>query len=72
MDTTRLKVDGKKLKEARGDRSPTEVAEAVGITYAQLWNIENDKSQPSSGVLLSLCTIYGRDASEFAIAAQAA
>jgi transcriptional regulator with XRE-family HTH domain len=72
MDITRLEVDGKKLQEARGDRSPGKVAAQLGITYTQLWNIENGKSKPSADVLVRLCALYGRDISEFTIEAEAA
>lgn len=58
MELTTLRVDSAKLKKLRGRRSPSEVARAVGITYNQLWNIENDKSRPSSDVLLKLCALY--------------
>jgi DNA-binding XRE family transcriptional regulator len=35
-----------------------EVAQLLGITYQQMWNIENGKRGPSLGVLVSLCTLY--------------
>jgi transcriptional regulator with XRE-family HTH domain len=59
MDLMNLEVDAQKLRKARGDRSPSEVARAVGITYNQLWNLENRKSKPSSDVLVRLCALYG-------------
>lgn len=72
MDITRLEIDGKKLQEARGDRSPGKIAGQVGISYTQLWNIENGKSKPSADVLARLCALYERDISEFTVEVAAA
>jgi DNA-binding XRE family transcriptional regulator len=47
-----------RLKKARGDRSLQQIADLVGITKQQLWNIENAKSGPSIPVLIKLCTLY--------------
>jgi transcriptional regulator with XRE-family HTH domain len=72
MDVTRLEVDGKKLQEARGDRSPGKIAARLGISRNQLWNIENGKSKPSADVLVRLCALYKRDISEFTVETAAA
>jgi transcriptional regulator with XRE-family HTH domain len=51
-------VNFARLRSARGGRSLREVAQLLGITYQQLWNIENGKRLPSLGVLVKLCALY--------------
>lgn len=59
MDNVKhIEFDAQKLREARGDRSQTEVAQAVGITKQMLWNYENGQGDPSSAVVLRLCVFY--------------
>ena len=53
-----ISVDYAKLKKARGERTLRQVADFVGITKQQLWNIENAKSGPSIPVLIKLCAFY--------------
>ena len=51
-------VNSARLRSARGGRTLREVAQLLGITYQQLWNIENGKRRPSLGVLVKLCALY--------------
>lgn len=51
-------IDIARLKAARGARPISDVAKLVGITYQQLWYIENGKRLPSLPVLMKLCTVY--------------
>lgn len=59
-DLTCIEFDGQKLREARGDRSLTNVARAVGISKQMLWNYENGQGDPSSDVIVRLCLFYQR------------
>lgn len=70
MDLMTLKIDPEKVRAARGGRSPTEVARAVGVSYTQLWNIESGKSRPSAEVLIRLCSLYGVELSTLTTAAE--
>lgn len=58
IDSTKLKIDAAKLKEARGDRSPAVVAETIGISRQHLWRIEEGKQKPGADVLAKLCWLY--------------
>jgi len=51
-------VNSTRLRSARGGRSLREVAALLGITYQQLWNIENGKRRPSLNLLVKLCALY--------------
>lgn len=62
METiTNIRVDPARLKEARGDRSPSAVAREVGVTRQQIWNYENGHSAPSGDIVARLCRLYGVD-----------
>ena len=64
MDTNaiqNIELDPAKLRAARGTRSPSEVARALGIGYQQLWQIENGARNPSASVLVKLCFLYDID-----------
>jgi transcriptional regulator with XRE-family HTH domain len=64
MDITaiqKVELDPAKLQAARGERSPSEVARLLGITYQQLWQIENGSRNPSAPILVKLCFLYGVD-----------
>jgi transcriptional regulator with XRE-family HTH domain len=52
-------IDPAKLKAARGDRSPSEVAKLFGIERQHLWAIENGSRKPSAPLLIRLCLFYG-------------
>lgn len=56
-----VKIDYNKLKEARGTRRVTAVAQAIGISRQMLWNIENGKKMPSRDTLVKLCFLYDLD-----------
>lgn len=60
-DIQNVEIDPAKLQKARGDRSPSEVARLLGITYQQLWQIENGIRNPSAPILVKLCFLYGVD-----------
>lgn len=56
-----LEIDPAKLQAARGCRPASEVARLLGISYQQLWNIENGIRNPSAPLLVKLCFLYGVD-----------
>lgn len=58
IDSTKLKINHAKLKEARGERSATAVAKALGISRQHLWRIEEGEQKPGSDVLARLCWLY--------------
>jgi transcriptional regulator with XRE-family HTH domain len=58
MKTTPAKVNHTRIKRARGGRRAAEVARFLGISYQQLWNIENGKRRPSLDVLVKLSDLY--------------
>jgi transcriptional regulator with XRE-family HTH domain len=58
MKPNPIKVNHTRIKRARGGRRAAEVARFLGITYQQLWNIENGKRQPSLDVLVRLSGLY--------------
>lgn len=60
-----IKIDGAKLKRARGTRKPSEVASEVGITRQYLWQIEAGRAVPSGSILARLCWLYGKPIEEF-------
>lgn len=51
-------IDSTKLKVARGTRSPTSVANAIGITRQYLWQIETGRKKPGGEILAKLCWLY--------------
>lgn len=52
-------IDPAKLKAARGERSPSEVARLFNIERQHLWAIENGSRKPSAPLLIKLCLFYG-------------
>ena len=48
-----------KIKQARGDRGLTEVADSIGITKQRLWNYENGLYDPPADILVKLALAYG-------------
>jgi transcriptional regulator with XRE-family HTH domain len=52
-------IDLEQLKKARGLRSLSEVAKAIGLTRQQVWNYEKGVSEPPISVLFKLSTLYG-------------
>lgn len=50
-----LKFNGEKLKEARGGKSMSDTAKAIGITRQALMQIEQGKTKPSADTLVKLC-----------------
>jgi len=58
-DIQQTEIDPAKLKEARGNRAPSEVARAVDIPYTHLWAIEKGSRNPSALVFIKLCLLYG-------------
>lgn len=65
MFVSEIKIDGEKLKRARGLRRPSEVATEIGITRQHLWQIEQGKAVPSGEILAKLCWLYGKPVEEF-------
>jgi Predicted transcriptional regulators len=55
--TENLEFDGTKIRQARGARSMTEVAEAVGISRQALMQIEKGDTKPSADTLVKLCAV---------------
>lgn len=52
-------LDLVRLKQARGLRSQSAVAKAIGVSRQQIWNYENGESEPPISVLIKLATLYG-------------
>lgn len=52
-------IDLEQLKKARGLRSPSDVAKALGITRQQVWNYEKGASEPPLNVLMRMADLYG-------------
>ena len=48
----------KKLTALRGDRSPQEAANAVGISVSALWMYENGKRVPRDEIKMKLAEHY--------------
>ena len=48
----------KKLTALRGDRSPQEVANAVGISVSALWMYENGERVPRDEIKMKLAEHY--------------
>lgn len=55
---TDLKIDPATLRAARGDRSPSEIAKKLGISYQYLWMIESGKRGISGDILARMCLLY--------------
>jgi len=51
---------GKVLRELRGDRSQTEVADAVGVTAMSISLYESGERIPRDEVKIALAKYYGR------------
>lgn len=59
MDTySSVKIDPATLRAARGDRSPSEIAKKLGISYQYLWMIETGKRGISGDILARMCLLY--------------
>ena len=54
------KLIGKVLRELRGDRSQTEVADAVGVTAMSISLYESGERIPRDEVKIALAKYYGR------------
>jgi transcriptional regulator with XRE-family HTH domain len=56
-----IKIKGEKLKELRGDRELTQIAEASGgaFTVAALSYWENNHRQPKMESVVALLRVYG-------------
>jgi transcriptional regulator with XRE-family HTH domain len=54
-----VKIDPATLRAARGDRSPSEIARQLGISYQYLWMIESGKRGISGDILARMCLLYG-------------
>lgn len=52
-------IDLEKLKKARGMRSQSDVAKALGLSRQQIWNYENGTSEPPLSILIKLAELYG-------------
>ena len=52
-------IDIAQLKKARGLRSQTEVAAALGVSRQQIWNYEKGISEPPISVLVRMAQLYG-------------
>jgi transcriptional regulator with XRE-family HTH domain len=52
------KVDGEKLRRARGLLTLSEVGKTIGVTRQQVWSYENGKSLPSIEKMLLLLDLY--------------
>lgn len=57
MDSKQI---GKVLRELRGDRSQTEVADAVGVTAMSISLYESGERIPRDEVKIALAKYYGR------------
>jgi len=53
-----------KLREARGSRSASSVAELLNITRQHLWQIETGRKKPGTELLTRLCWLYDLDISD--------
>ena len=54
-----IEIVPQKLKTARGNRSPSQTARQLGISYQYLNMIENGKRDVPSEVLVKMCKLYG-------------
>lgn len=52
-------LDGEQLKKARGLRTISDVAKALGLTRQQVWNYERGNSEPPVNVLIKMADLYG-------------
>lgn len=60
----KLEFDGLRLKEARGEKSMSQIAETVGISRQALMQIEQGKTKPSADTLVKLCATLNIPISE--------
>lgn len=51
-------ISPEKLEKARGNRSRSAVAKAVGVTRQQIWHYENGVSEPPLSTLSKLLFLY--------------
>lgn len=61
-----IAINPKKLREARGSRSATAVAETIGISRQHLWQIETGRRKAGSEILAKLCWLYDLSISDIA------
>ena len=60
MQTIDTKVIGNRLRELRGDKTPKEVADAVGVTAMAICQYESGTRVPSDQVKIALAEYFGR------------
>jgi transcriptional regulator with XRE-family HTH domain len=60
-DLAGVKIDHAKLEAARGKLTRQQVAEACGVGYTAIYNIETGANLPSADLLAKLCTLYNKD-----------
>ncbi len=63
-ETVELVFDGSRLKDARKERSMSEIAKAVGITRQSLMQIEQGLTKPSADTLVKLCAVLNLNISD--------
>lgn len=54
----KIEISPPKLRQARGKRVASQVAEIVGISRQHLFQIERGKTRPNADVLARLCLLY--------------
>lgn len=55
----RMKIVGERLKEARGNRSRSEIAERVGVSTSAIQMYEDGKRMPRDTVKVRLANVLG-------------
>lgn len=55
----RMKIVGERLKEARGSRSRSEIAERVGVSTSAIQMYEDGKRMPRDVVKVRLANVLG-------------
>jgi len=58
MAKTVVPISLSRLRAARGNRSASEVARLLNISYQHLWYVETGKRTPSLTLLARLCALY--------------
>lgn len=64
--------DPSRLREARGDRPPEEIALAANVTARTLWNWETGRSEPDASQLHAIAALTGKPLDFFFRPGQAA
>lgn len=54
---------GRRIRKARGNKTPDEIAELAGVDDRHYRKIEQGKSEPSLSVFVRLCRVLGRSPS---------